>query len=392
MRIRGSVSLRRLGEVALLASLALGSADAQEEGREAELGRLREAISDTRERVGKHERRERELFERLEEIDRSLERLRAQVAIATGDAKEAAAALLRLEGQRTQIAARLAQTQRSMAIRAVALYKTGEIGPLRLVFSSGSLPELITRASVLRTLLEHDSNLVGRFRAERAQLEATEREARQALTRRDETAEALREHTQELAAEKDKKSVLLASARKDRGAERALLVELEKAARALEETMAALGDEPGRRGRGLENADFASRRGSLPSPVAAGISQRFGRVVDAQYQTETIRKGVEFAAAPGDSVRAVAFGEVRFAGWFRGYGKIVILDHGDRYFSVMGHLAEIFVEVGTMLDTGETLGSVGETGSLKGPSLYFELRRGSEPLDPAEWLELGQRS
>jgi septal ring factor EnvC (AmiA/AmiB activator) len=389
---RSHGALWRLGAGSLLASLAFFSAAAQDGDREAELGRLREAIGETRERVGQHERRERELFERLEEIDRSLERLTAQVAIAHGDAKEAAAALVMLEGQRAKISARLAQTQRSMAIRAVALYKTGEIGPLRLVFSSGTLQELITRASVLRTLLEHDSGLVGRFREERVELEATEREARQALTRRDETAEALRLRSRELAAEKEKKTDLLASVRRDRGSERALLVELEKAARALEETMAALGNTPGRRGTRLEGANFASHRGSLPSPVEAGISQRFGRVVDAEYQTATLRKGVEFAAAPGDSVRAIAFGEVRYAGWFRGYGKIVILDHGDRYFTVMGHLAEIFVEVGDMLDTGETLGSVGETGSLTGPSLYFELRLGSEPLDPTDWLELGASS
>jgi septal ring factor EnvC (AmiA/AmiB activator) len=394
-RHRGSLGRGAAATLAagtLLASMALAAAAAGEEGREAELGRLREAISDSRERVGKHERRERELFERLEEIDRSLERTRAKVAIAKGDAKQAEAALAKLEGQRAKISARLAQTQRSMAVRAVALYKTGEIGPLRLVFSSESLPELITRTSVLRTILEYDADLVDRFRDEREELEATERLARKALTRRDESAEQLRERSQELAEERQKKRVLLTSARKDRGSERALLVELEKAARALEETLLALGDEPGSGGEGLANANFAARRGTLPVPVSAGITQRFGRVVDAEYQTQTVRKGVEFGASAGDSVQAVAFGEVRFAGWFRGYGKIVILDHGDRYFTVSGHLAEISVGVGDMLDVGEPLGSVGETGSLTGPSLYFELRHGSEPIDPAEWLALGQRS
>ena len=77
---------------------------------------------------------------------------------------------------------------------------------------------------------------------------------------------------------------------------------------------------------------------------------------------------------------------MRFAGWFRGYGRLVILDHGDRYFTVSGHLAELAVEVGDAVAAGEAIGAVGDTGSLSGARLYFEIRRGSEPLDPRDWL------
>ena len=112
-------------------------------------------------------------------------------------------------------------------------------------------------------------------------------------------------------------------------------------------------------------------------------------MVDEDFQTETFRKGVEFAAAAGEPVLAVAPGEVRFTGWFRGYGKIVILDHADRYFTVCGHLEEIDVEVGAAVEAGDRIGSVGETGSLTGPKLYFEIRNGSEALDPADWLVPG---
>ena len=82
----------------------------------------------------------------------------------------------------------------------------------------------------------------------------------------------------------------------------------------------------------------------------------------------------------------MAAGQVRYAGWFRGYGKLVILDHGEEYFTVSGHLAEIEVEAGDEVSGGQEVGTVGETGSLSGPRLYFEIRRGSEPLDPREWL------
>jgi septal ring factor EnvC (AmiA/AmiB activator) len=121
-------------------------------------------------------------------------------------------------------------------------------------------------------------------------------------------------------------------------------------------------------------------------PVDAAIVAGFGRVVDQDFLTQTVRNGVDFGAQRGAGVRATARAEVRFAGWFRGYGKIVILDHGDSFFTVSGHLDEIHVQVGDRVDEGETIGSVGETGSLSGPRLYFELRRGGEALDPVPWL------
>ena len=123
--------------------------------------------------------------------------------------------------------------------------------------------------------------------------------------------------------------------------------------------------------------------------MVAPIARGFGRVVDDEFRTETFRKGVDFGAAAGAPVRAVAPGEVRFAGWFRGYGKIAILDHGDDYFTVSGHLESLAVALGDAVRVGDRIGSAGETGSLTGPTLYFEIRHGGDALDPGEWLARG---
>lgn len=125
-------------------------------------------------------------------------------------------------------------------------------------------------------------------------------------------------------------------------------------------------------------------------PVDAAIAARFGRLVDPEFLTETFRSGVDFAAEAGAAVRSVALGVVRFAGWFRGYGRIVIVDHGDGFHSISGHLDEIFVDVSDPVVEGQSLGTVGETGSLGGPSLYFELRRDGEAVDPEPWLRQGR--
>ncbi len=131
---------------------------------------------------------------------------------------------------------------------------------------------------------------------------------------------------------------------------------------------------------------FEGRRGQLPAPVDARVSRGFGRVVESEFNTATFRKGVEYDVPIGTPVRAVAAGRVRFAGRFRGYGNTVIVDHGDQYFTVFAHLSRLDVGVGDAVQSGGGIALSGDTGSLHGPQLYFEVRRGKEALDPRKWL------
>jgi len=85
-------------------------------------------------------------------------------------------------------------------------------------------------------------------------------------------------------------------------------------------------------------------------------------------------------------VRAVADGKVVYAGWLRGYGNLMVLDHGDGYHTVVAHLGELERRVGEEVRQGEALGPLGDTGSLKGPYLYFELRHHGVAVDPQVWL------
>jgi septal ring factor EnvC (AmiA/AmiB activator) len=112
----------------------------------------------------------------------------------------------------------------------------------------------------------------------------------------------------------------------------------------------------------------------------------FGDRIDLAYGTITAHNGWDIGAAPGSEVRAVAPGQVVYADWLRGYGQVIIIDHDDAYHAVVAHLATIGVGVGDSVEPGQTLGTVGDTGSLRGPVLYFELRHRGTPIDPRDWL------
>ncbi|MEE9608300.1 MAG: M23 family metallopeptidase, partial [Myxococcota bacterium] len=266
-------------------------------------------------------------------------------------------------------------------------YKAGELGAIRVVFAAGDLRDFLARVYALRLLVQRDAELIATHKEQSEALAEAVRRAGQAAVELEEAAARLRERSAQLAGERRAKRLVVARIHESRARERGALIELETAARALEETLAALGDAPQAPAAAEAGPAFASLRGRLPSPVDAPITQEFGRVVDAEFSTETVRKGVVFEAPSGTPVRAVAAGLVRFAGWFRGYGRIVILGHGDDYFTVSGHLAEVGVAVGQRVPPAGAIGTVGDTGSLSGPRLYFEVRRRGQPLDPRQWLE-----
>ena len=376
---------RARARAALLLVGGASAALAQDPGAR-DLEVLRRAIDDSRSRVAAYEREERGVLEVLEAIEHSAALLEADVARARERAAEARVVLARREAEAVGVADRLATLERAMSARAVALYRAGELGALPLLFAAEDLREFLSRVQTLRRLLSHDASLLTRYRQTKRSLDAARELAARAAGDSELAQRTLDERSAQLLEERERKRELARRLRYSRARERRALAELETAARALEEAVASLPEQALSPPAGTPRAPFASLRGSLPGPVAGDVARGFGRVVDTEFRTATFRKGVEFDVPVGTPVRAVADGRVRYAGRFRGYGNTVIVDHGDHYFTVSAHLSEIDVAVGEWLEAEAPIGRSGESGSLTGAHLYFEVRRGGDALDPSEWL------
>jgi septal ring factor EnvC (AmiA/AmiB activator) len=364
----------------------VGAPVARSDDRAERLAHLHQAIEEGRARVAAFEHQQRGLLDALDAIDRAASEIEQEAARNAQELAQAEAARREAEARMPALQARLAGTRAAMARRVVALYETGEMGPAQLLFASTTLRDLLERVQALSVLLERDRLLVTRSRAEERAVDAARRSAEASAAQVEQAQAALAERRRQLDTERSEKERLLASVRSDRARERAALAELETAARALEDTLARLGDTTRPQPVVPTGPPFPSLRGQLPAPVDAPIVRRFGRQVDAQFHTEVFHKGVDFGAPRGAPVRAVAAGVVRFAGWFRGYGRMVILDHGHRFFTVHGHLDQVQVAVGDTVAAGAVIGTVGDTGSLGGPDLYFEIRQGGDAVDPVAWL------
>lgn len=132
---------------------------------------------------------------------------------------------------------------------------------------------------------------------------------------------------------------------------------------------------------------FNELKGKLEMPLMAEIIGRFGE----QKPESGVRwEGLMLAGEAGEPVRAIAAGEVVYAGWYRGYGQLLLIDHGDDYISLYSHNSEILKNIGDFVSAGEFVALVGATGGLAQPGLYFEIREASRPRDPLIWCKLEQ--
>src|SRR5437016_4174793 len=226
-----------------------------------------------------------------------------------------------------------------------------------------------------------------------AELEEIERRLAEKQTEVARLADAQREQA-EVDREAAKRRTLLAKVGDERAYHERMVGELTEASRRLEAFIQELQDKQRKLAKAPPpkarveppGVGFGSLRGRLPWPTAGRIVVPFGAQVHPRFGTRTFRNGVDIEAAEGTDVTAVYGGHVIYTGWFKGYGNLIIVDHGTEYYTLYAHIAEIEVKEGEDVRQGQRIGTVGDTASLAGPRLYFEVRYQGKPQNPVEWL------
>ena len=139
----------------------------------------------------------------------------------------------------------------------------------------------------------------------------------------------------------------------------------------------------------LDDTSFSRQKGQLPLPVEGQVVSRFGRTRNGSYNAFTFQSGIDIKVERGEPVRSVFKGEVMFADWLKSYGNLIIINHGDNYYTLYAHVEEMFKKKGEIVGTGEVIATAGDTGSIKGNCLHFEVRHHGKPVNPMKWLKKG---
>jgi septal ring factor EnvC (AmiA/AmiB activator) len=392
---------------ALAAVLALGwlvspvaaQAPKKDDPIQAEQRKLRqteEKLKDEKRKAAEARARETSILADLEQVEQRLADKQRDITRLDARISKTQAEVTGLRGEVRSLEQQRAGQEQALARRLRAVYKVHAQGGALPLLLSGDDP--VARAVAVRHLTHLaalDARLIQEYRGTTDRLEDRRRREE---TRQRELA-GLKSDAQREQVEADtdaaKRRTLLARVRDERAYHERMVGELTEAARRLEAFITDLQAKQRRLARvpppskgtvTPPGIGFGTLRGRLPWPTEGRIIAGFGAQVHPRFGTRTFRNGVDIEANSGREVAAVHGGHVIYTGWFKGYGNLIILDHDNEYYTLYAHMADIGVKEGDDVRQGQRIGTVGDTGSLEGPRLYFEVRYQGKPQDPEQWL------
>ena len=266
-------------------------------------------------------------------------------------------------------------TKEEFLSRLIALYKMGRVPVEGLLLTSDSYPDLLRLDKYLRVIIDYDARLVETYRYQVLLKERYQEELMQDQIQWQRNISEIEEKKKEITKVSEEKRALLKSIQNQKVVYQKVLSELEERAKELQSLVAKLEREKSLLAYGKSKHE--TLKGKLTPPVRGKVISLF---------KEKGQNGIEIKAPMGAEIRAILSGKVLYADWFKGFGNIMIIDHGDQTITVSGYCSALLKKPGDGVLQGEAIALIGSAGSLKGPCLYFEIRRHGKPQDPMEWL------
>jgi murein hydrolase activator len=317
----------------------------------------------------------------LRESERAISSANRALARLGAEARQVRAEAARAAERRRVLAAQLGQREAAMERMLVARALDPAPHVLRVALSGNDPTDTARALHYLGYISRAAASLLAEQRAAAAELERLAAEA----TRR---AARLRGIEQATRADRDK---LLKERRSRSRVFQSLATEIRKnrkeigVLRADEARLARIVAAIGRSSAGFAKDSFAAQRGKLRLPVRGELTQRFGAPRGAAGMEA---KGVFIRAPGGQPVRAIAAGQVVYAEWMRGFGNLLIVDHGESYLSIYANNESLLKELGDPVAPGETIATTGSSGGNEETGLYFEMRHLGRAFDPLSWVKL----
>lgn len=354
-----------------------------------ELARIERELDSKRARVEMLVCREKEAFEEFLDIEEKLELTRRLIGGLASRETAAERKLLSeaksLEEIRSELHSRREESRRRLR----AIYKHRRTIPQNMVWAGASPADLTGRIKFTRRILEADQNSVKAAEGRKVYLEENSQKLGKSVAELSLLGSVKTDEQGACQGELRERERLLGSIRSEKNLCLQAIRELEKRAEKIRRALGGFQEE-GTHSPAEEPEEggwFESLRGRLPWPVEGKVVSTFGEDRHPLFRTITERSGIEIEARAGTGIAAVAEGRVIYLSRLRGYGNLLILDHGDDYYTLYAHVAEISVWPGAKVGRLQNIGVVGEGETDSTPGLHFEIRKGKQPLDPLEWLK-----
>ncbi|MDP4557520.1 peptidoglycan DD-metalloendopeptidase family protein [Halomonas meridiana] len=261
-----------------------------------------------------------------------------------------------------------------------ALYRLGPTPQLKLLLNQRDPAELDRMQAYLNRLTQARQQRLADIARLDTALADTEQALAERQTRLDTLADELETQSALLAERTEARRGVVNTLDDRYGSEAERLADLNQSREQAEQQLRAIQAELARLAEPTPTTHITRTQGDLPWPVQGSITASFQRRDGVHYN------GIVIQASEGTAVTAVHSGRVVFADWMRGFGNLLIIDHGDQIMTLYAHLQQFSARPGQQVNRGDAIGRVGNSGGQPQPALYFEVRRGGEPINPQRWI------
>ena len=336
---------------------------------------------------------EKRLLEELDALEHDISRIEDRMIPLEEQADQLRDKLVQGDRNLKDVQERSDRLQKYLGRRIRAIHRLKPAGILEMLLEADSLSDLIHRYRYITVILRQDERSIHDFGRQRDQIFVRQQEYKNQQARLYDLRAELSSERDRLVRNKHLKTALLMKVHQKKELFLAMVASREESRQLIvNEVMVDAPEKPAGKaeappaGKAAESwPDFTAQKGKLPKPVDGKVTARFGTQT-GPFNTPVKNYGITYAAPAGAPVRAVLDGRVMHVGWLRGYGNIIIVHHGRRYYTMIGGAAGIKTQVDQWVKQGDVIGWVPKDGQDDQESIYFEIRHGGEALNPAGWL------
>ena len=355
----------------------------------AELDKVKNEYNRTKEDKEELERKwksadeqEKGVLEKLEELDDELSEKEQELQQYDTDLKSSELRKKELEAELVTLQNNEKEYRANIVKRIRAMYKFGyrgrEYSVLRVLLGADSIMNLLNRHKYINAITRVDRDLLGGVQTGKESIKKAQSDINERTTQITELRDETKKRRKEIKDSKGKKKELLKGLREDKEEYNKAILDLEESVEKLETLLVGLGYKPEKPAllKGFSRRDL----GNLPMPLSGDM-----KIIDNLAKGE---RGITIVAKKGTNIHCIADGEIARLDSVTGYGNLVIVAHGRKYFSVYAHVSEILAKKGERVKKGQVIAKVGDTGSIKGPMLYLELWKDRGKLNTKQWLAI----
>ena len=355
----------------------------REEVSEQQLQQLRKDISSLQSWLTQARGEQSQLQDRLRSTETQIGQLVTRIEANTREAAELEQRLSRLRVEQVELQTQLDQQSGYLRQQIRSAYSMGRQEYLKVLLNQQE-PDRVARLLRYYDYINKErTEQIEKYLGIARQLQTVQSEIITRGQTLDQVRRALQERRNELLAEQQQRQQLVVQLSREIAGRDDELQKLQADQKRLEQLLTAVTEAIVRLPPPRDAQPFQQMRGKLPWPVKGRVLSAFG---SSQHNNRLINRGMVIQASEGTEIHAIHGGRVVFADWLRGFGFMIIIDHGDGFMSLYGHNQILRKQTGDWVNGGEAIATAGATGGQQQNGLYFEIRKAGQPLDPVSWI------